>query len=42
VNAVKEIIATGDTGAAPLRVFREKVDEAKAARELKLKFNFNR
>ncbi len=42
VNAVKEIVSSGDTGAAPVRVFREKIDEAKAARELKLKYNFNR
>jgi glycine dehydrogenase subunit 2 len=42
VNAVKEIVASGDTGASPMRAFREKIDEAKAARELKLKFSFDR
>ena len=40
VSAMREIVANGDNGPAPVRVFRERVDEAKAARELKLKFKF--
>lgn len=42
VESVREIVKSGDTGASPIRAFREKIDEAKAARELKLKFNFDR
>jgi glycine dehydrogenase subunit 2 len=40
VGAVKEILATPDVEQAPVRVPRERVDETKAARELKLRHVF--
>jgi glycine dehydrogenase subunit 2 len=40
VSALKEIIKTPDIEQAPVRVFREKVDETKAARELRLTYKF--
>lgn len=39
INSIKEIIAKKDASVVyPKRAFREKVDEVKAARELKLKY----
>lgn len=40
VSAVKEILSSPDQDIAPVRVFREKVDETKAARELRLTYSF--
>jgi glycine dehydrogenase subunit 2 len=40
INAFKEVLATPEVELAPTRVPREKVDETKAARELKLRFQF--
>lgn len=42
ISAVREILLTPDaTPLAPVRVFREKVDETKAARELTLTYRFS-
>lgn len=41
VEAMKDIAKAGDCEVAPKRVFREKIDEAKAARELRLKYKFS-
>lgn len=40
VSAVKEILNSPNQEQAPVRVFREKVDETKAARELRLTYRF--
>jgi glycine dehydrogenase subunit 2 len=40
VGAVKEVIANPGVEKAPIRVHRERVDETKAARELKLRYRF--
>ena len=40
VSAVKEILKSPNQENAPVRVFREKVDETKAARELRLTYSF--
>ncbi len=40
ISAFKEVLANPDVAIAPQRVFREKVDETKAARELVLTYRF--
>jgi glycine dehydrogenase subunit 2 len=40
VGAIKEVLSTPEIEKAPVRVPRERVDETKAARELKLRYTF--
>ena len=41
VTSLREVLANPDVPVAPMRVFRQKVDETKAARELRLTYRFD-